>query len=1498
MKKFTRLLLMMMTIVFSISVIFVQAQKNVSNYKQLDAKMLEKKMQNAGIQQQIDVKKDVQKIESPALSVSATFKDVELEKVTQQKQMKSSVATEMDPKSGSPAPPSDFLFDLQFEYPLTHPDGLSVGIETDGNYIYLCHWQNGNYYRYDMSGNYLATFTIAGTSLIRDMAYNPNTGYFYGAAATTTVWEMDFTPGSEALVSTIIAPTAIRAIGCDHDNNLLFGNNWSTAITFFDLTGALQYSFPVGPTGASYYGLAYDDYSTGGPFVWGYAQIDVSLEWLVQMDAVTGVETGVAYDVGTALGHVGTIAGGLAITPPGTFPGFPTEWSLFGITQNTSMWAVELGPPNPCSTPVSLSATNIMDTQADLGWTETGTSTTWEIELREASVPFTGTPTHTGITLNPYTMTGLTTLTSYHWKVRADCGSGSYSGWSAPNTFGTTGGDCMWECVGYDSYGDGWNLGSIDFYVDGGLVGNWAGPATTGPESYFFPILDPCTIDIVWNPGSWDSEVTYEIYDNFGGLQFSDGPNPTGTTGLPGWCTPPACPPPTALMTSNLTGTTALASWSDANSAGLYDIVWGETGFDPDTGPFTGTAYGVSFPFGPPYQYTLTGLSAAVSYEWAVRSDCGTKDLSIWAKSAPFVWYPVPANDECVNAILVGGSGYPETVLGTTLGATIDCPGVLDWEAVWYELDLPYASNSVSLDYCGTPDQATIGIVYYPDCSDCNAYVIADFYEFYDCGTPGGVTVGRMDWFDVPGPGTIRIPVYQLPLQDFVATFDVTEFSIPQGATCADPLLITLPADLPYLDAGQTTCGMINDYTETCLGSYDGGEDIIYELTVTSDVIVDILLDPLGTTWTGILIDETCPPGAACIAFSTMSGSTPHGFTGLSLTAGTYYIMIDTWPSPTCIPAFDLTINSAAPTYDLDGTVTYYNNGIPMDYINVTLDDGADAIIASTITDGSGNYQFTGIPAGTYTLGASTIKPRGGENLADVNLIVSHLLGNPLTGLPFLAADVDASGDVGLADYNLLVSALLGNIAFTSPDWFFGEDLTVVLPVPPGEETQNFEAISSGDPSGDYLVPPAAAGLVCDNAPFIDISTLPTSVTGNTADGLIWSSLPFCDYSITAPGEWWTFTGTGAELVVDLCTNTTWDTKLHIFSGACDALVCVGGNDDYCGLQSGLQFVSTAGVDYFVLVNGYSSSTGDYELTISEVAPCSVTCPPGSTAEGEAPIPDDGEDVTNGGCNSTPNVFGSVTCGETVCGTAGFYLYSGSSYRDTDWYELDLTGAAVNQNVTVEFEGEFLIQGYILSGNCAAIVLETGYLAQPCEVGSMTAVGLAPGVYWIFMGPDFGATANWDDYYFTVTCEDTPSGTYCTAGSGLEDEYIVTVDVGTIAAGPYSPDGATYHDYTAVSTNMTIGVGYPITVVNGTIYTGDQVTVWVDWNQDADFDDAGETFTTTTVDYATFNGTITPPAGALTGMTRMRIRLNYTETPLPCGNNSYGEVHDYSVNVQ
>lgn len=141
--------------------------------------------------------------------------------------------------------------------------------------------------------------------------------------------------------------------------------------------------------------------------------------------------------------------------------------------------------------------------------------------------------------------------------------------------------------------------------------------------------------------------------------------------------------------------------------------------------------------------------------------------------------------------------------------------------------------------------------------------------------------------------------------------------------------------------------------------------------------------------------------------------------------------------------------------------------------------------------------------------------------------------------------------------------------------------------------------------------------------------------------------------------------------------------------------------------------------------------------------------------------------------------------------------------------------------------------------------------------------------------------------YITV---EAPS--YCGA-SATCDEYIASMIFNTINnTSGCGTNG--YTDYTSISTTIVAGTAYPISATTGPWYTGDQCGAWVDWNQDLDFDDDGEYYA---MNGYPFTGTITPPAEALNGTTRLRVRILYYGDIVPCGNVEWGETEDYTVIV-
>lgn len=161
--------------------------------------------------------------------------------------------------------------------------------------------------------------------------------------------------------------------------------------------------------------------------------------------------TATAWDI-----EIVDITGGGMATGTPTASGVTNPYAATGLTQNNdycfyvradcgggtfSSWA---GPfcfttLETCPTPSALTATNIMETSADLGWTENGAATSWNIELVDVTAggTATGTPTASGVMTNPYNATGLVGDNSYQFYVQADCGVDGTSAWAGPFSFST-----------------------------------------------------------------------------------------------------------------------------------------------------------------------------------------------------------------------------------------------------------------------------------------------------------------------------------------------------------------------------------------------------------------------------------------------------------------------------------------------------------------------------------------------------------------------------------------------------------------------------------------------------------------------------------------------------------------------------------------------------------------------------------------------------------------------------------------------------------------------------------------------------------------------------------------------------------------------------------------------------------------------------------------------------------------------------------------------------
>ncbi|WP_375436901.1 M4 family metallopeptidase [uncultured Hymenobacter sp.] len=140
---------------------------------------------------------------------------------------------------------------------------------------------------------------------------------------------------------------------------------------------------------------------------------------------------------------------------------------------------------------------------------------------------------------------------------------------------------------------------------------------------------------------------------------------------------------------------------------------------------------------------------------------------------------------------------------------------------------------------------------------------------------------------------------------------------------------------------------------------------------------------------------------------------------------------------------------------------------------------------------------------------------------------------------------------------------------------------------------------------------------------------------------------------------------------------------------------------------------------------------------------------------------------------------------------------------------------------------------------------------------------------------------------------------YCTSkGSNTNFEWIDLVRLGTINR--TSSKDAGYYDGTALGTTVAAGSAQTISFSAGFASTAypEYWRIYIDYNQDGDFIDSGETIVSgSSSSAATLSGNFTVPTTAKNGKTRLRVVMSDASATSSCGTYSYGETEDYSITI-
>ncbi|MBN2446858.1 MAG: hypothetical protein JXO22_09040 [Phycisphaerae bacterium] len=662
-----------------------------------------------------------------------------------------------------------------------------------------------------------------------------------------------------------------------------------------------------------------------------------------------------------------------------------------------------------------------------------------------------------------------------------------------------------------------------------------------------------------------------------------------------------------------------------------------------------------------------------------------------------------PSNDLCENAELVTGP-YPTTVCGTNQGATLDCPGALDWNAVWYEVDLPYAINTVETDYCPgevNMQSDTIGIVYTTDCT-CGAMVVGN-YEWNDCGN---YRANPMVWWrDVPGPGSILIPVWISPAHEFCIEFNVRDGDcdvpcppdgVAESELCGEDTnggcLMATPAIEP-ITCGVPVCG--TGWAENGTRDTDW-----YEISVAEPTTLTFTVESEFHTGVMAGLIETVTPGV--VGCDQITGSVNPYATAADCETlvvvynaypGTYWWFVgpDRFNDMPCGGNNDYVATLTCEPWEVRGSCCNDETGICTDGVLYQeclepLRFGGKDSLCDDMSPPCGGCPESMIEIEVFTdrypsettweikdIATGVVVCSGGPYAESYSTYLEYCCVETSNCYEFTmydqAGDGQSWGGGGYAvrfDGAELCSTLESSWSgFESSCTNLGGGCEAgrccYSPWPNCVDTTLLDCVSTY--GGLWSVGRTCADDPCLNPDAADFEVVApyTSPLRDTCDDALnrchpvnqYYDTPEHVYRVTIPHDGiWSF---------NTCLDTSNITFLAVGTYLCGE--DVGYNSWSCnGVAAEVVAYLSAG-DYYADVEGYDSC-GPYVFDVHEIVACDVECPAEATIEAELC----GESINNG-CWGWPNAFEPITAGQTICGT----IYADNNNSDTDWFEFVAT---------------------------------------------------------------------------------------------------------------------------------------------------------------------------------------------------------------------------------
>ncbi len=232
--------------------------------------------------------------------------------------------------SNNPIPTPQTPWQLLFSYDITAGGSGAgyAGVVAFGSEFWVSRWANDTIANFSITGTLISKFTIPGVTGVRSMTTDGT--YIYAGANTASIFKID--PVTRTLVSTIAVSGVPNVRYCTYDASLpgFWVGTYATDFSLVNMSGVIQSSvLATSHLLTATYGLALDNVSPNGPFLWAahQTQSPSNLADLIQVNVASGMQTAVIHNVTSDIGVGGDLAGGIFI--------IPTPLTLIGVLQAT-----------------------------------------------------------------------------------------------------------------------------------------------------------------------------------------------------------------------------------------------------------------------------------------------------------------------------------------------------------------------------------------------------------------------------------------------------------------------------------------------------------------------------------------------------------------------------------------------------------------------------------------------------------------------------------------------------------------------------------------------------------------------------------------------------------------------------------------------------------------------------------------------------------------------------------------------------------------------------------------------------------------------------------------------------------------------------------------------------------------------------------------------------------------------------------------------------------